>query len=137
MTADNAHVFAGQWPFLREDFVRDALLDVISLTGEELQRLVLGLPSEAADRAVVAIVVERAGNALIVVERGLLIVEQSLVGDGLEQTQSEGRRRDPENNVVVGLLGGEARLPNTARARVNAAGDRVQIFYTAVGRVRV
>ena len=45
-----------------EQLVGDAHLDVVGLAGEHQQRLVLRLPSEARDRAVVAVVVRLAGD---------------------------------------------------------------------------
>ena len=46
-----------------EDLVGHALLDVVGLAGEDQQRLVLRLPAEPGDRAVVAAVVEPPGDA--------------------------------------------------------------------------
>ncbi len=42
------------FPFIWENFIRDTHFDVICLAGEQEQRLVLRLPSEASDSTVVA-----------------------------------------------------------------------------------
>jgi len=52
-------VLLGQGAFLREQFVADPHLHVVGLASEDLQRLVLSLPAETADRAIVAVVVEK------------------------------------------------------------------------------
>ena len=44
--------------FVDERFIRHSLLDVISFAGKDHQRLVLRLPAEASDRAVVAAGIE-------------------------------------------------------------------------------
>ena len=40
-----------------EKLIADAHFDVVSLSGEDQERLVLGLPTEAGDRAVIAVVI--------------------------------------------------------------------------------
>ena len=52
----------GVVPLVGEVLVGDALLDVVGLAGEHQQRLVLRLPAEAGDRAVVTAAVEDAGS---------------------------------------------------------------------------
>ena len=56
--------------------LRDPHLHVVGLTGKDVQRLVLRLPAETGDRAVVTVVVEGAGNAKIVVEIRCLVLQQ-------------------------------------------------------------
>jgi len=70
--------------------------------GEDHQRLVLGLPAEARDGAVVAVAVEFAADA----EGGLLagvvgeVADQRDIGDCLDQSEAEGRRGNAERDVV-------------------------------------
>src|SRR5205807_1414105 len=63
-------VFAWQRPILCKQFVADAHFYIVGLTGEDHQRLVLGFPAEAADGAVVAVVVEGAAHADVVIGIG-------------------------------------------------------------------
>src|SRR5437016_13780277 len=51
-------VLTRQRPILRKQFVGDAHFHVVSLAGEDHQRLVLGLPAKTADSAIVAVVIE-------------------------------------------------------------------------------
>src|ERR1019366_2392939 len=67
-TAAAAPIFARKRPVLREQQVRDAHLHVVGFTRKDVQRLVLCLPAETADRAIVAVVVERPGNTQTIVE---------------------------------------------------------------------
>jgi len=55
-------VLARQRAILWKQFVRDAHLDVVGLTGENHQRLVLCFPAKTSDGAIVAVVVERAAD---------------------------------------------------------------------------
>src|SRR5439155_24132403 len=55
-------VLTRQRPVLRKQFVGDAHLHVVGLTGEDHQRLVLRLPAKTADGAIVSVVVEGAAN---------------------------------------------------------------------------
>src|SRR5579864_7959807 len=61
-------VFARQRTVLWEQLIADPHLHVVGFPREDVQRLVLRLPTEPADRAVVAVVVEGAGYAKAVVE---------------------------------------------------------------------
>src|SRR5262245_15510057 len=84
-----------------EQLVADAHLDVVGLTREEQQRLVLCLPSETSDRAVVAVVVGSSTDP----ERALQgrvacgVARNSRVGNLFHQTQSERWGRNPEDDV--------------------------------------
>ena len=51
-----------------EQFVANAHLHVVGFTGKDVQRFILRLPAETADGAIVAVVVESAGNAKTVVD---------------------------------------------------------------------
>src|SRR6266576_7188570 len=59
-------VLTRQRPVLRKQFVGDADLHVVGLTGEDHQRLVLRLPAKTADGAIVSVVVEGAANPQII-----------------------------------------------------------------------
>ena len=67
-------VFAGQWAILCEQQVGDTHLHVVGFAGKDVQRFVLRLPAETADGAIVAIAIESAGDAEIVVEIFGLVV---------------------------------------------------------------
>src|SRR5208337_2945420 len=69
-------IFAGKWTILGKEQIADPHLDVVGLAGKNVQRLVLRLPTEAADSAVVAVVIEGAGNSQVVVEIDQLIFQQ-------------------------------------------------------------
>src|SRR6185436_7257798 len=92
---------------------------------EDQQRLVLGLPAEARDRAVVAVVVGltgygAAGNTVVRAPAypeiplqprvGGLVGEDGRVGNLLDQPRAEDRRRDAEDHVAVRKLQLEVRL---------------------------
>src|SRR5262245_54536772 len=85
-----------------KELVADAHLDVVSLAGEDKQRLVLRFPTEARDAAVVAAAVELAGYPESGLERsvGAQVVADDPVGDLLYQAGAEKRRGDPEHDVV-------------------------------------
>src|SRR5437016_10515426 len=55
-------VLTRQRAILRKQFVGDAHLHVVGLSGEDHQRLVLGFPAKTADGAVTAVVVEGAAD---------------------------------------------------------------------------
>src|SRR6478672_5205379 len=56
-------VFTRQRTVLLEEFVADAHLHVVSLTGENHQRFILRFPAKAADCAIIAVMVERPRDA--------------------------------------------------------------------------
>ena len=113
-----------------EHLVGDPHFDVVGLAGEQQQRLVLPLPAEPRDRAVVAVVVglprDRAAGEMVVrppadAERlradavAARFASQRRVRDHFDQPGTEHRRRNAEDHVVVGELGGEVRLLQRAR----------------------
>ena len=103
-----------------KQLVGDPHLDVVGLAGEQQQRFVLRLPAEARDRAVVAVVVglagDRAARDLEVrppadAERAAWsprcsrwLATIGAVGNLLDQAGAERRRRNAEDDVVVGEL---------------------------------
>ncbi len=66
-------VLTRQRAILREQFVGDTHFHVVGLTGEDHQRLVLGLPTKTADGAIVAVVVKRSADAETIVCLGRAI----------------------------------------------------------------
>ena len=61
---------------MRENFIGDTHLHVVGLAGKQFQRLVLRLPAEAGDGAIIAVVIESAADAEVIVGIGRLIVQQ-------------------------------------------------------------
>ena len=136
-----------------KELVGDPHLDVVRLAGEQEQRLVLSLPSEPRDRAVVAVVVRLAGDRvagendvgpaldpeILLPGRVVgLVREDRLIGDLLDQARAEHRRGNPEDHVAARELTLEVRLRERASRRVGAAGDREEVVHAPVGRaVRV
>ena len=59
-------ILTRQRPVLRKQFVGDAHLNVVGLTGEDHQRLVLRFPTKPANGGVVAIVIEGAADSEII-----------------------------------------------------------------------
>src|SRR5207302_6194764 len=137
-------VLAGQRTFLREQLIADAHLHVVGLAGEDLQRLVLRLPAEAADRSVVAVVIESPGHADVVILLVVEVREQRRIVDVLHQTGAEGRRRDAEDYVVrldgpieAGLRNAGSGRAGATRRSVDTSDDRVEIFHAAIRPVRI
>src|SRR6266446_3285341 len=60
-------VLARQRSILRKQFVGDPHFHVVSLTGEDHQRLVLRLPAKTANGAIVAVVIEGTADAETIV----------------------------------------------------------------------
>ena len=77
--------------FVRKQFIRYALLNVVGFAGEHRQRLVLRLPAEARDGAVVAAGIETAANAKLRSRglRGRQVSQQRGIRRVLHQSQSE------------------------------------------------
>jgi len=122
---------------LGEDFVRDAHLDVISLTGKQLQGFVLSLPAKTSDGAIIAVVIESAANTEIVSSDSRLGGDQRGVVEVFDETGAKDGSGDTKDNVV-GLLGdGEAGLWQAATAGAGEAGDGEEIFDAAIGRIGV
>src|SRR5215471_16788138 len=97
-----------------------------------MQRLILRLPSEARNGSVVAVAVEIAANAKIIVEIGCSILQQSRVVKVLDQPRAEGWRGDAEDDVIGPLRGVEVRLLQPACAGVGAARHDEDGFHASV-----
>ena len=106
-------ILTRQGSLVLENLVGNAHLDVVGLTREQLQGFVLGLPAEAGNGAVIAVVVERAADAEAIVGLGGLVLEERRIIDVFQQSGAEHGGRNTENDVI-GLLGGsETRLLQT------------------------
>src|ERR1700674_4738319 len=136
--------------FLGEELVRDPHLDVVGLAGEYEEGLVLRLPSEAGDRAVVGAAVRGASqvrvrvtrNAQPRLQRGVSthVRQDRRIGDRLDEPNAKDGCGNAEDDVVVSAVAGErgsswqeVRLSDVA-ARVAAAGDDEEVPCAAVGR---
>ena len=86
----------------REQLVGDAHLDVVGLAGEQQQRLVLRLPAEPRDRAVVAVVV-------------------GLAADGAAGTGSSARPRIPRPAFAAALAARLARIAESGICSIRPA----------------
>src|ERR1700732_281679 len=69
-------VLTRQRPILCKQFVGDTHFHVVSLTGEDHQRLVLGLPTKTAGGAIVAVVIEGTADTQTIVCLGRMIGQQ-------------------------------------------------------------
>ena len=114
--------------------VRYSLLDVVSLSCKNQERLVLRFPAEAGDGAVIAAGVEdsanfqrRSGRC-----RGGKVSLQSSVGRGLHQAKTKQRSRGAENHVAGGKRGGKIGLRQGAARGIGPAGNRKQVVDAAV-----
>src|SRR5439155_1813710 len=117
--------------------------DVVRLTREQQERLVLRFPAEPRDRPVVTVLVRAAGDT----ERRLDERVRVAVGDNdpvrnlLDQPAAKRRRRDPEAHVAGRELGPEVVLLNAAatgvgRPVVPAADDEQRVDAAVTGAVR-
>src|SRR5262249_8660206 len=79
---------------IRKQRVRDALLYVVRFARENSQRLVLGLPTEARHRTVIAVPVGWSGNPERLCDAD--VCQNCAVFNCLNQPQPESRRGDPE-----------------------------------------
>src|SRR5215470_7620939 len=110
---------------IRERFVGHTLLDIVSLAGEDQQRLVLRFPAKPGHGAIVAAAIEmprdaqREFRAVHAVEGCL----ETAVRHILHQTQAENRCGDTENDIVRCGRGYEIRLHNVATWRIRTPGD--------------
>src|SRR5439155_15577360 len=84
-------------------------LDVVGLTREQQERLVLRLPAEPRDRSVVTVLVRVAGDTERRLDERVRVAvgENGPVRNLLDQPAAERRRRDPEANVASRELGRE------------------------------
>src|SRR5437660_12673815 len=115
----------GLIPLLREQLVGYALLHVVGFAREDQEGLVLRLPPEPGDRAVVTVPVLATGNAkeLLSQRLGSFIRDDRAFVDGLDQARAKHRRGDPEDQVVLCGRCGKVRLGENAARRVVSTGD--------------
>ncbi len=135
--------------FLREQLIGDAHLDVVSLAGKHQQRLVLCLPTEAGDAAVVRAQVDVAFEKRIgvtvhtfpaVVRRiGVHVRKDCRIRNRLDEARSEHRRGNAEREIRVAALPRqwvarrrECRLRDIAGSGIGPAADDEQIMNPAV-----
>ena len=120
------------FPFIRENLIGDAHLDVICLAGEEEQRLVLRLPTETSDCSVVAGRVHMPRNAEEAFQTHRVrdeIVLDGGVRDALNQAATEHGCRYAKDQVArigeVGLANFATwrivRTPDSCEDRVNSS----------------
>ncbi len=136
------------FPLGLEQLVGDTLLDVVRLAREQKQRLVLRLPAETRDRAVIAVVIGLAGDRAtgdveirpafdpqraLLARVGSLVCEYRAVRDLLDQPRPEDRGGDPKDHVLIRELRREVRLREAATIRTRPAGDGEQSVDTAIG----
>ena len=105
-------------PLILEQVVGHADLDIVRFTGEQQQRLVLRLPTEARDCAVIAVVIKASGysQGALLLRIGSQRSFESVIGRALHQAQAERRRGNPEDDVPVRKLCLEIRLGEIAAA---------------------
>src|SRR5262249_23297983 len=144
---------AGFFTFLGEELVADALLDVVSLAGEQQERLVLGLPAEARDRSVVAVAIRVTGRQEALdpaqdTERALrrgvgrLVRHDGGVGNRFDQPQTERRCGNAEDHVVPGDLSVKVFLVDRAGRSVArlvdpATDDKQRVDAAVAGAIRL
>jgi len=119
-----------------EVFIGNAHLHGIGLTRENQERLVLRLPAETRDSAIVAVGVDMTFDAVISFHSARIarqVVPDGCVSDRFDQPCAESGRGNPEDHVVVGLLPGEVRLLNgTAGGLIRPAGNGEKIMHATV-----
>src|ERR1700746_2045092 len=115
---------------IREEFVGNAHLDVVSLSGEDLQRFVLGFPSESRDGAIVAAGVGVPGNPQLLLEGGVRvhIGEGRSIRNVFDQSRAIQRRRNAKDQIAklvhhleIGLREGAVSCVRTAANREERA----------------
>src|SRR5262249_52625943 len=119
---------------LLERLVADTHLDVVGLAREDHQRLVLGLPAEPGDRAVVAAAIDPSADAEPALRERIVaeVVRDRDVGDVLDQAGAEYRGRNPEDDVVVPDLSFEVLLLDVAIGGLCVPGDDEEGMQAAV-----
>src|SRR5258708_22200392 len=130
-------VLTRQGAILRKQFVGDAHFHVVSLTGKDHQRLVLGLPAKTAYGAIVSVVIERTADAQTIVCLGRAIGPQGRVVNVCHQSRAKHRCGNAEDDVVCHPRSIKAGLLQPATAGVSPAGDGEKVFYYPGGCVRV
>src|SRR5205823_9869937 len=130
-------VLAGQRALLPEDLIGDAHFHVVSFARKQQQRFVLGLPAEAGDGAIIAVVVMGSGDAQVIDIVVLGVGEQRGIIDVFHQSQTEGGRGNAEDEVIGGRSLGEAGLGKRTVAGIGATGNGEDGFHTAIGAVGI
>ena len=128
----------------REQLARDPHLDVVGFSREEQEGLVLGLPAEPCDAAVIAARIGAARPLSIRPsddsQRGpartlLVRVRQDRgVLDLLDQASAEDRRRDAKDQIVAGRFALEVWLGQDTPGGIGPAGDGVDVVDASVAR---
>src|SRR4051794_11131746 len=90
------HAAGNAVALLGEDFIADALLDVVSFAGENKQGFILRFPAKPGDCSVVAVRIEAAFDAVVGfrLSVGRKVRDKNVVGNRLDQTSTEHRRWD-------------------------------------------
>src|SRR5581483_9455117 len=121
--------------FISEQFIGDSHLDVGGFPGKHQHRLVLGLPAEFGDGAVIAAGIEATGNAKRAFGRaeGGKVVPENVLRCVLNKSFTEGGNGNTERNIVVLELGRKVRLLQGATVgRINATRDGKQVMDAAI-----
>src|SRR6266446_364160 len=130
-------ILTRQRPILRKQFVGDTHFHVVGLTREDHQRLVLGLPAEAGDGSIVAVVIEGTANADTIVSLSRVIGQQGRVVNVCHQSRAKCRCGNAEDYVVCRPRSIKAGLRQAAAAGISAAGEGEQVFYSPIGCIWV
>ena len=134
-------------PLRLEQFVGDTHFNVIRFAGEQEQRLVLSLPSETGNRAVIAVLIRLAGDraagehnirpaanpqrALVWCVGGL-VREEHAVRDLFDQPRAKYRSGNTEDDIVSRHRCRKIRLFESTAGRVRSASDGEQVMDTTV-----
>src|SRR5262249_19537992 len=107
--------------------------------GENQQGLVLSLPAEASDSAVVAAGVEPAADSQCTLSRciGSQVGLERQVWSVFHQPESENGSRNAKDHVMLSKLGFEIRLRKVATNGVHASLDGKQVVNSAIKRREV
>ena len=128
-------------PGCGENVVGHPHLDVVRFTGEDGQRFILRLPSEAGDGAVVAAPVRHAADAHRRTQRRRRrrVADDGRVLNRLDQSEAKQLQRDAERQVAVAVLRFEIRLGKNRggaprRTDIASSDHREQRMHAAVRR---
>src|SRR5256884_2975831 len=118
----------------RKHLIADSHFDGVREAGVEQQGFILGLPAKPGDRSVDAIVVGAAGDALVLLDRGVggLIGEDRAVRNVLDQTRAKEIRRKSEDQVVGRGRRVEVGQSQDAAAPSRPPGDGGRVFHAAI-----
>src|SRR6266851_5190818 len=133
-----------------EELIRDAHLDIVCLTGKYQKRLVLRLPAKPRDGAVIAVTilasclrvtriddVHPAPDSVGITSRLRKVVQNSLVGNLLDQSRAEHGRWNSEYHVLASQLAGEVGLPQNTAIRACKSRDGKDRMDAAIGGLPV